>query len=200
MLFKVKMLVSLKEITNCEDYYIDNETFQIVSFKQKKYEQGKILKPQIRKDGYIRYCFCINRKQIYILLHHIIVKLFIDKNYDSSKFEVDHKNRNKQDNSIENLAIVSKIENQRNRSTHKGKEFNFVDDIGKSSLVINAEAQIYYSLDLDKFYMYINQNGKYKELHVILHKGKYPCISYCFNNKRNMLSINKFKKSLNKQQ
>ena len=35
------MLVSLKEITNCEDYYIDDQTFQIVSFKQKKYENGK---------------------------------------------------------------------------------------------------------------------------------------------------------------
>ena len=39
------MLVSLKDITNCEDYYIDDQTFQIVSFKQKKYENGKILKP-----------------------------------------------------------------------------------------------------------------------------------------------------------
>lgn len=38
------MLVSLKELTNCEDYYIDDETFQIVSFKNKKYEQGRILK------------------------------------------------------------------------------------------------------------------------------------------------------------
>ena len=190
------MLVSLKEILGCEDYYIDDQTFQIVSFKYKKYEQGRILTPNINK-GYVDYRFCINGKVKHIYLHHIIVKLFIDKNFDSKKFDVDHKNHNKQDNSIKNLAVVSRSENNRNKSTYKGKEFNFVDDIGKS-LVINSEAQIYYSLDLDKFFMYINHTNKFKELHVCFHKG-IPCIQYNYNNKQYLFSINKFKKSLNKQ-
>ena len=38
------MLVSLRDITNCEDYYIDDTTFQIISFKQKKYTEGRILR------------------------------------------------------------------------------------------------------------------------------------------------------------
>ena len=147
-------LISLKDIVGCEDYYIDDTTFQIVSFKQKKYTEGKILKPRIRKDGYIDYHFRVNGKYKYIFLHHLIVKLFIDKNFDSTKFEVDHKNRNKLDNSIDNLCIVSHSENNRNKSTYKGKEFNYIDDIGKS-LVINADAGIYYSLELDKFFMFI---------------------------------------------
>ena len=192
------MLVSLKDIVGCDDYYIDDTTFQIISFKQKKYEQGKILKPRINKYGYIDYSFGVNGTQKRILLHHIIVKLFIDKNFDTSKSEVDHKNRNKLDNSIENLAIVSRSENQRNKSTHKGKEFNYVSDIGEK-LVINEEAQIYYSLDLDKFYMYIQHTNKYKELHVFLNHGKNPSIQYYYNNKNHTLGINKFKKSLNKQ-
>ena len=100
------MLVSLKEITNCEDYYIDDQTFQIVSFKNKKYEQGRILKPDIR-NGYIYYDFRINGKRKHIYLHHIIVKLFIDKNFDSSKNDIDHKDHNRTNNSIENLAVVS---------------------------------------------------------------------------------------------
>ena len=190
------MLVSLKEIVGCEDYYIDDQTFQIVSFKQKKYENGKILKPQIRKDGYIQYVFKINGKCKNILLHHIIVKLFIDKNFDSTMFDIDHKNHNRQDNSIDNLCIVTRSENNRNKSINKGKEFNFVDDIGKS-LVINEEAGIYYSLELDKFYMLINHTGKYKELHVFLNHGKNPSIRYCYNNKKHMFSIDKFKKSIN---
>ena len=194
------MLVSLKEFTNCEDYYIDDQTFQVVSFKNKKYEQGKILKPHINNNGYIRYKFCINNKVKRIFLHHIVVKLFIDKNFDSTKFEVDHKNRNKQDNSIDNLAIVSRSENNRNISISRtGKEFIFLDDIGEK-LVINDEAQIYYSLDFDKFYMYIQHANKYKELHMFLNHGKYPSIIYCYNNKHYKLSIDKFKKSLNKQQ
>ena len=192
------MLVSLKDIVGIEDYYIDNETFQIVSFKQKKYEQGRILTPNINK-GYIRYRFNINGKRKTIFLHHIIVKLFIDKNFDSNKNVIDHKDHNRKNNSINNLCIVSQSENCRNMSSQKGKDFNFVDNIGKT-LVINEEAQIYYSLDLDKFFMYINQTNKYKELHVFLNHGKNPSIRYCYNNKQYLFSINKFKKSLNQEQ
>ena len=193
------MFVSLKDITNCEDYYIDDKTFQIVSFKQKKYTEGKILKPRIDKHGYIRYRFQINGKQKCLFLHVIIVKLFIDKNFDSKKSEVDHKNHNKQDNSIENLAIVNRSENQRNKSTYKEKEFNFIDDIGEK-LVINEEAKIYYSLELDKFYMFLEHTNKFKELHETLGKYNYPRIQYCYNNKKHDFYTTNFKKNLNKQQ
>lgn len=192
------MLVSLKDIINCEDYYIDDTTFQVVSFKQKKYENGKILKPHIDRHGYIQYQFSINGKPKNIYLHHIIVKLFIDKNFDSSKNDIDHKNHNRQDNSIDNLCIVSRSENNRNMSSKNGVKFNYIDDIGKS-LIINEEAQIYYSLELDKFYMFIVHTNKYRELNVFLNHGKNPSIRYCYNNKHHTFSINKFKKSINKQ-
>ena len=193
------MLVSLKDIVGCDDYYIDDTTFQIVSFKQKKYTDGKILKPRNNKDGYIFYSFYKNGKYKHIYLHHIIVKLFINPEYDPKLFEVDHKDRNPKNNSIENLAIVSHLENQRNKSSMNGVEFNYVDNIGKV-LVINSDAGIYYSLDYDKFFMYINQSCKYKELHECLNNDKYLCINYKYNNKIYTLNINKFKKSLNKKQ
>ena len=191
------MLVSLKDIVGCEDYYIDDSTFQIVSFKNKKYEQGRILKPDINGSGYIRYNFSVNNKVKHILLHHIIIKLFIDKNFDSTKFEVDHKDRNKTNNNIDNLCIVSHLENQRNRSSMNGKEFNFVDNIGRS-LTINEEAQIYYSLELDKFFMYIKHTNKYNELHECIYNG-YPSVSYCYNNKVYKFRTTKFRKNLKKQ-
>lgn len=194
------MLVSLKDIVDCNDYYIDDTTFQVVSFKQKKYTEGRILKPKIDRYGYICYQFSVNGKIKNIYLHHIIVKLFIDKNFDSNKSEVDHKNHNRQDNSIENLAVVSRSDNIKNMSKSRtGKEFNFIDDIGKS-LVINSEAGIYYSLEMDKFYMFIKHTNKYKELHVYLNHGKNPSIKYQYNNKQYQFSIDKFKKSINKQQ
>ena len=192
------MLISLKDITKCEDYYIDDKTFQIVSFKQKKYEQGRILKPDIR-NGYIYYDFYVNGKRKHIYLHHIIVKIFIDKNFDSSKNVIDHKDHNRTNNSIDNLCIVSPSENCRNMSSQKGKDFNYIDNIG-NYLVINEEIGIFYSLDLDKFFMYINHTNKYKELHIHFNNGKNPSIRYRYNNKQYMLSINKFKKSINKQQ
>ena len=192
------MLISLKDITKCEDYYIDDQTFQIVSFKQKKYTEDKILKPSIRTDGYLYYRFYVNGKYKNICIHHIIVKLFIDPTFDSSKNVIDHKDHNRTNNSIDNLCIVSQSENCRNMSSQKGKEFNFVDDIG-NALIINEEAQIYYSLDLDKFFMYINHTNKFKELHVCFNKG-IPSILYRYNNKQYLFSINKFKKSLKQQQ
>lgn len=191
------MLVSLKDITNCEDYYIDDENFQIVSFKQKKYEQGRILKPDNR-NGYIYYDFYVNGKRKHIYLHHILVKMFINPDFDSTKNNIDHLNHNRQDNSIDNLSIVSRSENQRNKSSYKGKEFIFLSDIGKT-IVINAEAGIYYSLDLDKFYMKIAQSGKFKELHEHFNNGKNPSIRYRYNNKQHMFSIDKFKKSIKQQ-
>ena len=191
-------LLSLKDIVGSDYYYIDDETLQIYSFKYKKYTNGKLLKPRINKDGYIDYGFCINGKVKRILYHHIIVKMFINPNFDSTKEEIDHKDRNPKNNSIDNLAVVSSLENHRNMSRSvNGKEFNFVDNIGKS-LVINDEAQIYYSLELDKFFMFIEHSGKYKELHECLNNG-YPCIRYSYNNKKYKFSINKFKKNLNKQ-
>ena len=78
--------------------------------------------------------------------------MFINPNFDSTKEEIDHKDRNPKNNSIENLAVVSRSENQRNKSAYKGKLFNFVNDIG-NYLVINEDAGIFYSLENDKFYM-----------------------------------------------
>ena len=192
------VLISLKDITNCDDYYIDDETLQIYSFKQKNYKNGKLLKPQIKKNGYVYYSFYVNGKRKLIYYHVIIVKMFIKTNFDSTKYDIDHLNHNKQDNRIENLAVVTHLENQRNTSkSWNGKDFNFVDNIG-NSLIINEDAKIYYSLDYDKFYMYINHTNKYRELHEFLQKG-YPYIHYSYNNKSHMFSVNKFKKSLNKQ-
>ena len=192
-------LISLKDIVGSDDYYIDDTTFQIVSFKYKKYTEGKILKPQINnKGGYIRYRFYVNGKQKYILLHHIIVKLFIDKNFDPSKFDVDHMDHNRTNNSIENLAVVSRSDNIKNMSkSWNGKEFNFVDSIG-NSLIINSEAQIYYSIDLDKFFVFIEHTNKFKELHENFN-SEYPCIRYNYNNKQHTFRTTNFRKNLNKQ-
>ena len=191
------VLISLKDITNCNDYYIDDETLQIYSFKYKKYTEGKLLKPSINRDGYIFYRFCMNGKVKNILYHHIIVKMFINPNFDSTKEEIDHKDCNKLNNNIDNLCVVSHLENQRNRSSKNGKKFNFVNDIGRS-LIINEDAKIYYSLDYDKFYMYINHTNKFKELHECLDKG-ISYIAYKYNNKQHKFSVNKFRKNLNKQ-
>ena len=194
-------LLSLEHIVGTNGYYIDDQDFKIYSFKNPSGEldnEPHLLKPHINKNCYIQYYFRVNGKYKKIYYHHIIVKMFIKSDYDSTKEEIDHKDRNPKNNSIENLCVVSRSENNRNKSSHKGKIFNYVNDIG-NSLIINEEAQIYYSLELDKFFMFINQTKKYKELHIYLNHGKNPCIQYRYNNKCHTFSINKFKKNLKKQ-
>ena len=188
-------LLSLEHIVGTNDYYIDDKTLQIYSFKQ-DYKNGKLMKGRYTKNGYLRYMFFVNGKSKYIFYHTIIVKMFINPNFDSTKEEIDHKNHDKNDNRIENLCVVSRSDNNRNRSSYNGKKFNYVDNIGKS-LVINEDAGIFYSLDLDRFFMYINQTNKYKELHVYLHYGN-PYVYYCYKKKLHNFSVNKFKNSLNK--
>ena len=68
--------------------------------------------------------------------------MFIKTDFDSKKEEVDHLNHNKLDNSIENLKVVSRSENQRNKSAYKGKLFNFVNDILSSYLFIYPPTKV----------------------------------------------------------
>lgn len=192
-------LLSLEKIVGCEGYYIDDKTFQIYSFKQ-DYKNGKLMKPNFnKKDGYLCYNFCVNGKFKRILYHVIIVKMFINPDYDSTKYDIDHKDHNRTNNSIENLHVVSRLENNRNISkSWNGKKFNFVDNIGRS-LTINEEAQIYYSLELDKFFMFIEHTNKYKELHEHIRKDDYlPYIAYRYNNKFHYFRTTNFRKNLNK--
>ena len=154
-------LLSLEHIVGTNGYFIDDEDLKIYSFKRNN-KNGKLLKPFIDKNGYLRYHFFVNGKYKKIFYHTIIVKMFINPNFDSTKEEIDHRDHNRANNSIENLAIVSRSENCRNMSrSRNGKEFNFVDNIGRS-LTINDEAQIYYSLELYKFFMFIEHTNKYR--------------------------------------
>ena len=189
-------LLSLEHIVGTNGYYIDDKTLQIWSFKQ-DYKNGKLLKGYYNKKGYIEFIFYINGKRKHILYHHIIVMMFIKSDYDSKKEEIDHVDRNRTNNCIENLSVVSRSENQRNKSSMNEKLFNFVDNIG-NYLVINEEAKIYYSLEYDKFYMYIHQSDKFKELREHIYNN-YPCIIYGYNNKLYKFSTTKFRKNLKKQ-
>ena len=189
-------LLSLEKIVGCDDYYIDDKTLQIWSFKQ-DYKNGKLMKPHYSKNDYIQYHFFVNGKQKNIYYHHIIVKMFIKSDYDSKIEEIDHKNHDNNDNSIDNLCVVSRSENHRNTSRSRtGKQYNFVDNIGKS-LVINEDGGIYYSLEYDKFYMFINHTNQYKELHEYYQNG-YSIIKYGCNNKQHAFNTTKFRKNLNK--
>ena len=187
-------LISLESILHTKGYFIDQQTFEIWSFKRKNKitDRARLMMPNINSTGYVRYKFYINGKQKHYFLHQLIVWIFIDPNYDPKTQTIDHLDHNKLNNAINNLKVVSLSDNCKNKHSSKLGVYNYVDSIGKA-LIISPKMGIYYSIEYDKFYMYIEHINKYKELHECNHKNN-QYVKYIDNNKQKSINVNKFKK------
>ena len=127
-----------------------------------------------------------------------MAKQFIPNPDPEHKTEVDHINRDKTDYHLSNLRFVSPSENCKNKSSNKGIDYVFVDDIDDDSIVVNDYGKhrfedYYYDETVDKFYFF---NGvKYRELHVNEKKsGAKYVYMYSIENKKVCVYIAKFKK------
>jgi hypothetical protein len=78
-----------------------------------KFGKEKILKYSISR-GYRAIVLCKNNKTTYISVHRLVALTFLPNYYNLP--QVDHKDRNRQNNSIYNLRWVSLSEQQLNRS------------------------------------------------------------------------------------
>lgn len=78
----------------------------------------KVLKPLVNsKTGYcivsLRQPDVKNPTSLYI--HHLVAKYFLVKPASDQKLEIDHKNNNKQDNTLGNLQYLTRSENTRKK-------------------------------------------------------------------------------------
>jgi len=103
----------LIEIKDFSDYFI-TESGNVYSDKKKG--GIKKLKPGINKD-YKRVVFTKDGKTIFKRIHQLLAETFIP-NPENKKF-VDHIDRNKQNNNLENLRWSTFSENQRNSNKYK---------------------------------------------------------------------------------
>ena len=77
--------------------------------KIRNIKSGKILKPQLDRDGYLRLCLYENNKRKNLFLHRIIATTFIDN--PEGKPCVNHIDENKLNNDLRNLEWCSVREN-----------------------------------------------------------------------------------------
>ena len=126
---------------------------------------GYILKPFFR-NGYQSIKLCLNGKSKYYL-HHQLVWIAHNGEYDKCLFDIDHVNHIRDDNRLENLRLVSKSINNINISHKKGKEFEYKNEL-PDVVVVNEEHGIYYCREYDKFYRKVV--NEFRELHELKRK------------------------------
>ena len=98
----------MQQIPGYTDYACD-EQGNIYSLKFNKIRK---MKPAPNGKGYLHVSLTINGKQKTSIVHKLIAKTFL-KDY-SEDLEVDHIDRCKSNNNLENLRMVTRSENQQN--------------------------------------------------------------------------------------
>ena len=172
------------------DYEIYNE----FPYSIRKKSNGKILKESIDRQGY--YSVHLNQKTY--RKHRIVAQQFIPNpnNYKC----VDHINRDRTDNRIENLRYVSYSENNFNKTSSCNIKYEFIDyEDEPDDLIIVTDygkhefEDYYYSPSENRFYF---DNGvQYRVLHINYEKtGSAFVYTFTTEHKRVKIRFNRFKK------
>jgi hypothetical protein len=115
------MYMELENFQDIIDFpnYMINENGDIYS----KYKK-KLLKPRLTKPGYIALILRKNKKSIHKTIHRLLGLQYLPN--PDNKPCIDHKNRNRVDNSLTNLRWVSYNENAKNKASKQNSTSRFI--------------------------------------------------------------------------
>mgnify|MGYP003638633853 CR=1 FL=1 len=85
--------------------------------KVKNIETGRYLTETKKENGYMRYALCINGKSKFYYTHRLLGYAFLNL---TNELHIDHLNGNRSDNRIENLEVVTQLENNRRSRVDNG--------------------------------------------------------------------------------
>ena len=165
----------------------------------RKRSNGRIIKEHIENNGYLRLNLSerVNGRNVRhkYYKHRLIATQFIENPNDFDY--VDHVNRNRLDNRIDNLRWCSASDNSKNRSSTYGIQYEFFDEIDEDAVVVNDYGRhrfenYFYVPDEEMFYFY---NGvKYRRLHINEKRNGSLFVNKITENKQVKVMFSKFKK------
>lgn len=94
-----------KEIKDFPGYSVTDDG-KVISYK---YKTPRIMKTWYQKSGYENIKLCKNNRTYHFLIHRLVAEAFIP-NPDNFP-EVNHINKNRQDNRVENLEWSDRVDN-----------------------------------------------------------------------------------------
>ena len=125
------MIEEWKIINEYENYEVSN--FGNVRNKKTK----KILKQSIDSCGYLHICLSKNGKNKTFRVHRLVAPAFIDNL--ENKNEIDHKDRNKQNNNFNNLRWCSRSENQQNKNGYSNTGEKYIRTLRNGSFIVQIK-------------------------------------------------------------
>lgn len=134
--------------------------------------ESKILKLDLKKNGYLQVGLCKNGKEKRVTVHKLVAIAFIENN-DHEKTEVNHKNCNKQDNRVENLEWVTPRENK-----DHAKENNRYFSPRKKEVRCKQLDMIFESSYAAAEYLNNKYFGNSKQVHNVSTKIRSCCLGY----------------------
>lgn len=108
-----------KEIKDFPGYTITDDG-KVISYK---FKEPRVMKTWYQKSGYENIKLCKENKTYHFLIHRLVAEAFIP-NPDNLP-EVNHKNKNRQDNRVENLEWSNRIDNLYDSYSTMGPTRNF---------------------------------------------------------------------------
>ena len=124
--------VEFVPLNGFDDYEILNQYPFTIRRKDNHYEVK-----EHNDKGYPR--IMLNNKHYF--KHRLIALQFIPNNDPINKYEIDHINRDKTDFHLENLRWINQSENCKNKSSHKGIEYEYFDEISEDSIIVDKYNQ-----------------------------------------------------------
>lgn len=132
------MTTTIKQIEN-SNYYVSNTG--VIITKQTSNE--KELKSVKQKSGYYTVSLMIDNKAKTFYVHQLVAKAFIG-DFSELNLELDHIDRDKSNNHVDNLQWISKKDNLRNRNVQgqiplKGVYYNKNSKKYQTQIIIDGK-------------------------------------------------------------